>query len=247
LKSEEWIAHVTELRKRCIIVVAWFIITFCAGLYAAPYLLHILKNQPSAAHIVWNVFAFTDGLFIFMKCAFLFAVTFTLPIVLYHLWAFVKPGLTDIEAKSILAYLPASFALFLIGLSFSYWVVFPMMISFMTRMNAQIGAVETYGIDRYFSFLFDIVIPLSLAFELPVLLLFLTRVGLVTPERLRRSRKYAYVGLAIAGSCLSPPDFVSHLSVTIPLILLYECSVIVCGRVARKHAKLRPGSDPTPT
>jgi sec-independent protein translocase protein TatC len=100
----------------------------------------------------------------------------------------------------------------------------------MKTMNQTIGAVETYGIDRYFSFLFNVVFPLSTAFELPVVMLFLTRIGVLTPERLKTGRKYAYVGLAVLGSCISPPDMLSHLSVTIPLILLFEISVFVSGR-----------------
>jgi sec-independent protein translocase protein TatC len=165
-----------------------------------------------------------------MKCALLVAVLFTLPVLLYQIWAFVRPGLTEEEARGTLPYVPVSFVLFLGGASFSYFVVFPMMVRFMEKMNRTIGAVETYGIDRYFSFLFSVVFPMAVAFELPVVILFLTRIGLLSPERLKKARKFAYLGLAIVGSCISPPDFVSHLSVTIPLILLFEISVIVSAR-----------------
>lgn len=229
MENQEWIEHLTELRKRLIVVAGWFILTFGGGVTAAPALLRFFKSQPTAASIQWNVFSFTDGLFIYMKCALLLAVLFTLPVLFYQLWAFARPGLTEQEANGTLIYLPASFLLFLTGLCFSYFVVFPMMVHFMMRMNKSIGAVETYGIDKYFTFLFDVVFPLSTAFELPVVILFLTKIGLVTPDVLRKVRKHAYVGLAIVGSCLSPPDFFSHLSVTIPLILLFEISILVSG------------------
>ncbi|UVI30807.1 twin-arginine translocase subunit TatC [Paenibacillus spongiae] len=228
--NDELIRHLTELRKRLIIVLCWFGLTLGGGLYVSPQILLYIKSQPAAVPIEWNVFSFTDGLFVYLRCAFVFAVLFTLPVLLFHTWAFIRPGLTEREAKGTLAYVPASFLLFLTGISFSYLLVFPMMLRFMMRMNQSIGAAETYGIDRYFSFLFNVVFPLGIAFEMPLVILFLTRLGLLTPSRLRHTRKYAYVGLAIVGSCISPPDFVSHLSVTIPLILLFELSVLISVR-----------------
>jgi sec-independent protein translocase protein TatC len=160
----------------------------------------------------------------------MFALLFTVPVIVYQLWAFVRPGLTDAEAKSTFPYIPAAFVLFLSGASFGYLVVFPMMLHFMKKMNLTVGAVETYGIDRYFSFLYEIVFPMAVAFEMPVVLLFLTKIGLLTPDRLKKTRKFAYVGLAIVGSCISPPDMISHLSVTVPLFLLFEISVLVSGK-----------------
>lgn len=234
MEQENWIVHVAEARKRLLVVGICFILTFSAGLYAAPGILLYLKSQPLAEPIAWNVFSFTDGIMIYMKCALMFGLLFTGPVLLYQLWAFVKPGLTQEEARSAFPFIPVAFMLFLAGASFSYYVVFPMMLKFMKRMNHTIGAIETYGIDRYFAFLFNLIIPMAIAFELPVIILFLTRIGLITPETLRMTRKYAYIGLAILGSCISPPDFVSHLSVTIPLILLFEISVFISGRQWRK-------------
>ncbi|MFK7693954.1 twin-arginine translocase subunit TatC [Paenibacillus sp. HJGM_3] len=230
MEQDDWIAHLTEVRKRLILVAGWFIATLCAGLYISPSILRFIKSRPSAAHIEWNVFSFTDGILIYMKCALLVALLFTLPVLLHQAWAFVRPGLTSREARSTWPYIPAAFGLFVTGMAFSYWVVFPMMLRFMKKMNQSIGATETYGIDRYFAFLFDIVFPMAVAFELPVVMLFLTRIGLLSPSRIKATRKYAYLGLAITGSCISPPDMVSHLSVTVPLILLFELSVFVANR-----------------
>ncbi|PZE19561.1 twin-arginine translocase subunit TatC [Paenibacillus xerothermodurans] len=234
-EQNEFVGHLAELRKRLVYVIVWFFITLCAGLYLSPNILTFIKSQPAAVNIVWNVFSLTDGMFIYMKCAFVFSILFTLPLALYHIWAFVKPGLTEREAKGTLTYVPLSFLLFVMGLSFSYFVVFPMMISFMGKLNQSIGAVETYGIDRYFSFMFNVIFPMGIAFEMPVVILFLTKLGLLTPQRLRQVRKYAYLVLVIVGSCISPPDFVSHIAVTIPLILLFELSIVVSGWQLRKR------------
>ncbi|WP_276356769.1 twin-arginine translocase subunit TatC [Cohnella caldifontis] len=233
---DDLVSHLAELRKRLIWVGAWFLAAMCGGLYLSPDILLRLKRGPAGIAVEWNVFSFTDGLFVYLRCAFLFAALMTLPLLLYHVWAFVRPGLTEREARETFRYVPASFFLFLTGISFGYLVVFPMMLRFMKEMNESLGAVETYGIDRYFSFLFNVVFPLGAAFEMPLAVLFLTRLGLLTPARLRHVRKYAYVGLAVVGSCISPPDFVSHLSVTVPLLLLFELSALLSVRYARKKA-----------
>lgn len=232
--QSEFIDHLSELRKRLVYTIIWFFITLCAGLYESPNILLFIKNQPAAVNIEWNVFSMTDGLFIYMKCAFLVSILFTLPLALYHIWAFVKPGLTEKEAKGTLTFVPASFLLFLLGVCFSYFMVFPSMVSFMTKINSSIGAVETYGIDRYFSFMFSVIFPIGVAFEMPVVVLFLTKVGLLDPVKFKKSRKYAYLAMVIVGSSISPPDFVSHLSVTVPLILLFELSLIISFWYSKK-------------
>ncbi|WNQ10482.1 twin-arginine translocase subunit TatC [Paenibacillus aurantius] len=240
MEAKEMVGHLTELRRRLLIAAAWFLLMLVAGLYVSPHLLRYIQSQPAAVPIEWNVFGFTDGLAIYMKCAFVFAALFTLPVLMYQVWHFVRPGLTEEEARGTLLYVPASFVLFGIGLTFSYLVAFPMMVGFMKKLNGSIGAVETYGIDKYFTFLFHTVVPLGFAFEMPLVVLFLTRLGLLTPERLKATRKYAYVGLAVLGTCISPPDFVSHLSVTIPLILLFEVSTAVAGRYYRRRLSAVP-------
>ncbi|MDR9853146.1 MULTISPECIES: twin-arginine translocase subunit TatC [Paenibacillus] len=244
MNSEEWVTHLTELRKRLIWVMLFFIVTLAAGLYMSPKVLLYMKTRPAAADIVWNVFSLTDGMFIYMKCGFLVAVFFTVPLALYHIWAFVRPGLTNEEAKKTFWFVPLAFLLFMIGIAFSFYVAFPMMVSFLSKMNQTVGAVETYGMDRYFSLLFSVVFPLALAFEMPAVVLFLTRLGILGPTQLKKVRKYVYLALAIVGSMISPPDFVSHLSVTIPLILLFELSILVSGWYLRRKETGQPILDP---
>lgn len=236
----DWIGHVAELRKRLIATGACFVVSLSGGLWLSPHILDYLQPRMDGKLLEWNVFSFTDGLFVYLRCAFLFAVLLTLPVALYQIWAFVRPGLTEREARGTLACVPVSFFLFLCGVGFAYYVVFPMMLRFMIRMNESVGAVETYGIDRYFAFLFNVLFPLGTAFEMPLLILFLTRLGLLTPARIRGIRKYAYVGLAVVGSCISPPDFVSHLSVTVPLLLLFEVGAAVSVRYSRRRAAVVP-------
>ncbi|WP_156922035.1 twin-arginine translocase subunit TatC [Cohnella thermotolerans] len=236
--DRELVAHLGELRRRLLFVGSWFVAALAVGLYASPRVLDFVRRHSGAIRVEWSVFSLSDGLIVYMKCALLAGIVLTLPFALYHVWAFCRPGLTESEARSALVYVPASFALFLVGISFGYTVGLPMMIRFMIRLNQSIGAQEVYGIRHYVSFVLGFLLPMGVAFEMPLVLLFLTKLGLLTPDSVKRVRKFAYVGLAVLGSCISPPDFVSHLSVTVPLILLFELGAFVSIRYYRRRAKL---------
>ncbi|MFF2483418.1 twin-arginine translocase subunit TatC [Paenibacillus sp. NPDC058071] len=248
--QQDVVLHLTELRKRLIYIAGWFLGALCLGLYLAPHLLRFIQSNLGSLNVEWSVFALSDGLLVYMKCAMLFGFAATLPFILYHLWAFARPGLTVREAKGVVWFVPASVALFACGVLFGYAVALPMMIQFMIKLNHYIGANEVYGLQHFVSFLLSFLFPMGLAFEMPLVMLFLTLIGVLTPGRIKTVRKYAYVALAIIGACISPPDFVSHLSVTIPLIVLFEISVFVSWRYsAARLRRLADGghANPNPT
>lgn len=228
------VEHLTELRKRLIIISIIFLVTLIIGFVFAPNILQFLKSQEIAQSVEWNVFGYTDGIQIYVKCAILVAICFTLPIGMHQLWLFMKPGLTNKEARVAARFIPVAFILFIVGVSFSYFILFPLMLNFMSNINASIGAVETYGMNQYFTLMFNMLIPIGIVFELPVVILFLTRLGIVTPQRLRKMRKVSYLILVIIGVMISPPDFVSDFLIIIPLLLLFEISIIVSERTYRK-------------
>lgn len=231
------VEHLTELRKRLIIVAVTFIISLAVGFGIAPKVLNFIKMQPTARHVEWNVFGYTDGLMIYVKCALLLAILITLPIALHQIWLFVKPGMSKEESKGSFMFIPASFFLFLAGVSFSYFLIFPLMLTFMSNINESIGAIETYGMKQYFTFMFNLIIPIGLVFELPVVILFLTKLGIVTPKKLRKMRKIAYFVLVVVGVSITPPDFISDFLIIIPLLLLFEISILVSSwSLKRKKA-----------
>nr|WP_106779763.1 twin-arginine translocase subunit TatC [Lysinibacillus timonensis] len=229
------VEHLTELRKRLIIVSAVFLVTLIVGFIFAPNLLQFIKSQEVAQSVEWNVFGYTDGIQIYVKCALLVALCFTLPIGMHQLWLFMRPGLTNKESKAAGTFIPVAFILFIVGISFSYFILFPLMLNFMSSINESIGAVETYGMQQYFTLMFNLLIPVGIVFELPVVILFLTRLGIVTPQRLRKMRKVAYLILVVVGVMISPPDFVSDFLIIIPLLLLFEISIIVSEKAYRKQ------------
>lgn len=231
------VEHLTELRKRLIIISVVFLVTLIIGFLFAPNILQFLKSQEVAQNVEWNVFGYTDGIQIYVKCALLVSICFTLPIGMHQLWLFMKPGLTDKEAKGASIFIPVAFILFIVGVSFSYFILFPLMLNFMSNINSSIGAVETYGMKQYFTLMFNLLIPIGIVFELPVVILFLTRLGIVTPDRLRKMRKVAYFILVVVGVMISPPDFVSDFLIIIPLLLLFEISILVSEKVYKKQLR----------
>ena len=131
-------------------------------------------------------------------------------------------------------YIPLTFILFIAGLSFSYFILFPFVIDFMNGLSDLLGVDEEYGINEYFHFLFKLTLPFGILFQFSVVIMFLTRLGLVTPAFLRKIRKYSYFVLLVLAGMITPPEIISHLMVTVPLILLYEVSIIIAGFAYKK-------------
>ena len=231
------IEHIDELRKRLMVVVVFFIVGTAGGFLLAKPLINYLQYSEEAKSITLNSFNVTDPFVIYLKVIVLIAVIIISPVLLYQLWSFVSPGLHETERKVTLSYIPFGFMLFLGGISFSYFVLFPYIIKFMMKLSNDLGIVQTIGINEYFNFLFQITIPFGLIFQLPILTLFLTRLGIIQPNILVKVRKYAFFVLFVIAAFITPPDLFSHLFVTVPLFILYELSIIVSRFGYRKYLK----------
>lgn len=155
-----------------------------------------LQETDEAKELTLNAFNLTDPLYVFMQFAFIIGIVLTSPVILYQLWAFVSPGLYERERKVTLSYIPISILLFLVGLSFSYYILFPFVVDFMKRISQDLNVTQVIGINEYFHFLLRLTIPFGLLFQMPVILMFLTRLGIVTPMFLTKIRKYAYFTFA---------------------------------------------------
>ncbi|TDF96195.1 twin-arginine translocase subunit TatC [Paenibacillus piri] len=229
------VEHLGELRKRLIWIIIVLIVGMVIGLICAQPLITYLKGVPPANGINWNAFSPWDPIKMYMNFALVTGLLVTLPFALYQIWSFLKPGLREEEQKASLVFVPFAFLLFLVGLAFAYFIVFRMAFLFASGITARLELQETYGIAQYFSFMFNILIPISLLFELPIVIMFLTRLRILNPKRLSKLRRYAYLLLVIAACVITPPDMVSAVIVSVPMILLYEFSVLLSGIVYRKQ------------
>src|SRR5690606_11547643 len=158
------VEHMGELRRRIVLVIVVFIVSLCIGLVATEKLIVYLSQSSPANGIAWNVFSPWDVIKIYMQFAFVFALILTIPFAMHQLWLFVSPGRHNDEKKTAIQYIPWAFILFIAGLSFAYFVIFPLAIQFTTMMASHLNMTETYGVAQYFSFMFSIVLPIALLF-----------------------------------------------------------------------------------
>lgn len=241
LQEFTWLDHLNELRKKGYYIVIVFLLTFILGFFFAKPAFMFIKTNPALENVSWNVFHPADAFIIYMKFALLNALIFSIPWSLLQIWLYVKPGLHKNERKEVLFYIPFSFLLFLIGLVFTYFLIVPFIFSFISYLNKDLGFVETYGVTQYFSFLFNILIPISLVFQLPALLAFFTRIGLLNPQFLVKFRKHVYMGLIILAAIITPPDLTMNITVALLMIFLFEISVIMSKFIYKKHVQKKRG------
>jgi sec-independent protein translocase protein TatC len=177
-----------------------------------------------------------DILSIYVKLSAVGGIAFTIPIAAYQAWKFVVPALQERERKIALMYIPALFLLFLLGLSFAYLILFPMMYHFVLGLsNGNFDLVITA--NDYFTFMLNLCLPFGLLFELPVVVLFLSHLGILNPHRLAKMRKPAYLVLSVISITITPPDFLSDIMVIVPLIVLYEISISISRVIHRKRTR----------
>jgi len=232
-KELQLVDHLEELRKRIIISAIAFVIFFIVGFI---YVGDIYKWFVRDLDVKLMVLGPSDIMWIYFMLATVVAVSGTIPVLALQIWMFVKPALRPVERRITLSYVPALFFLFLIGLSFGYFVIFPMVLKFLVNMGGDMF-VTNFTAERYFSFIMNMTLPFGVLFELPVVVMFLTSLGIINPFLLSKIRKYAYFVLIIIAVVITPPDFMSDFVVTLPLLLLYEISINLSKFVYRKRLK----------
>ncbi|MGG1368301.1 twin-arginine translocase subunit TatC [Priestia megaterium] len=229
------IQHLEELRRRIIITVAFFIVfLLVAFLYVQDIYHYLVRDLPFKLALLGP----TDILVVYLTIATVMAIAATLPFAASQLWLFVKPALTQKERQIALAYIPALFLLFLGGISFGYFILFPLVLKFLMSLSDDMFATF-FTTEKYFRFLLHITLPFGFLFEMPAVVMFLTSLGLINPHRLQKVRKYAYFLLIIVSIVITPPDFLSDVLVTIPLLLLYEVSITLSKIVYRKKFQVK--------
>lgn len=224
------IEHLEEMRKRLIIIGLNFLFFFFVAFIFVKDIYQFFILDLDYKLIILSP---TDTLWIYFMLAAVPAITCSIPVILMQIWLFVKPALSEQERKITLAYIPAIFGLFLAGISFGYFVVFPIVLQFLMTLSEDLFAMN-FTTMNYFRFMLHMTLPFGLLFEMPILILFLTALGIINPYRLKKVRKYAYFVLVIISVMITPPDFISDILVIIPLLLLYEFSIYLSQWVFRK-------------
>ncbi|QED48318.1 twin-arginine translocase subunit TatC [Cytobacillus dafuensis] len=242
-KELNLVEHLDELRKRLIISVAAFLVFFVVGFM---YVEEIYKWLVRDLDVKLIVLGPSDIIWVYFMIASVIAIAATIPILALQIWLFVKPALKPFEKKISLSYIPALFVLFIVGLCFGYFVILPTVLNFLVELGGDM-LVTNFTADKYFRFILHMTIPFGVLFELPVVVMFLTSLGILNPYALTKIRKFAYFALILIAIVISPPDFMSDFLVAIPLLFLYEISInlskIVYKRKMKKEKEWQKNSE----
>ncbi len=232
--SESFIAHLIELRKRLMrSMIALLVVFVCLfpwssklyALLAKPLLAKLPKGGQMIATDV------TTPFFVPLKVALMAAFLIALPFILYQLWRFVAPGLYAHEKRMVLPLIFSSTLLFFCGMTFAYFVVFPIVFGFITS-SAPAGVAVMTDIDKYLSFVLTMFMAFGVTFQVPVAVVLLVRMGVVSVAKLREIRPYIVVASFVVGAIFTPPDVVSQMMLAVPLWVLYEAGIIVASWTA---------------
>ena len=230
------IAHLLELRDRVLRVVLTVLAIFM-GLFAFRNDLYTFLAEPLMSHLPkGSTMIATEVASPFLtpvKLALMVAILLAVPVILYHLWAFVAPGLYKNERKMVYPLLISSTLLFFAGTAFAYFVVFPLAFGFFTSVAPEGVAVMT-DINKYLDFVFSMFFAFGVAFEVPIAVILLVWTGVVTPESLVEKRRYVIVGAFVVGMLLTPPDVFSQVLLAVPMWLLFEVGVVVSRLYVRE-------------
>jgi len=159
------------------------------------------------------------------------------PYVLYQLWKFISPGLHDNERKHSRGFIIISSLLFFIGVLFGYYIICPLSINFLGTYQVSDLVHNDFDLSSYIGLIRSSVLASGLVFELPIIIYFLTKIGLVTPQFLRKYRKYALILVLVVAAIITPPDIASQVIVAIPILILYEVSIFISKIVLRNQKR----------
>ncbi|WP_410982585.1 twin-arginine translocase subunit TatC [Bacillus cereus] len=237
-KNMKIVQHLEELRKRIIITLVAFLLFFILTFIFVQDIYHVLvKDLPFKLALLGP----SDILLVYLTISVIAAGTVTIPVAAHQAWLFVRPALTPKEQKITIAYIPALLILFLLGISFGYYILLPLVLNFLMSLSNDMFTT-LFTAEKYFQFLLHMTLPFGFLFELPVVIMFLTSLGIINPYRLQKIRKYAYFLLIVIAVLITPPDFLSDFLVAIPLLLLYEGSVSLSKFVYKRQLNAKDGN-----
>jgi sec-independent protein translocase protein TatC len=225
--------HLRELRNRILVCVILLVVTFGLCLSVAPRIVTLLTDMGKRYNYVYVYIAPQELFLVYMNVALVGAVVVCFPVLAYQVYAFCSPGLSGKERAYISGSLIAGALCFLVGVAFAYFISLPFMLRFLIQFTGEVDVSASISIQQYVSFLLTVFVIFGLVFELPVVSVLLTGLGLVKAEWLVKGRKVMIVVIFVLAAIITPPDIVSQVMVAVPMLLLYEISIFLSRAVGK--------------
>ncbi len=229
--------HLREMRNRLLVCLICLAVCTLIGLNFAPRLVEVLTDIGRTYGYRFVYLAPQELLLQYFSVAFLSALCVTFPVILYEIWAFVQPGLKKNE--NLLFSLAMIFGLlfFLLGVAFAYKVMLPFMLYFLIHLGEGTGITASISVKNYLSFLLTVLVIFGIVFELPVVTVLLTQMGLLKIDWMKKGRRIVIVLIFIIAAVITPPDVVSQIMVAVPMLALYELSILLCSLLLKLRTK----------
>lgn len=226
--------HLKELRNRVLICVIVLVAGFCACLAVAPKLVTLFTDMGRDYDYVFVYLAPQELLMEYFSIAFIGALIISFPVLAYHIYAFCSPGLTGRERSYIQVGLLSGTLFFVLGVAFARFISVPFMLRFLISFTGEVDVAASISIQQYISFLITVFLIFGIVFEMPVVTVVLTALGILRAEWLAKARKFMIVGIFFLAAVITPPDVVSQILIAVPMLLLYELSIILCRIVGKR-------------
>jgi len=236
-EKASFISHLEELRKRLIICISAIAIGFTVCCFFDQKLVDILVKPlkevlPPGTHLIFT--GLSEAFFVYLKISFFAGIILASPVILYEIWCFIAPGLYDKEKKYLLPFVLFSTILFVSGVIFAYYIVLPITYKFFMSYTTE--SIKPFpSLREYLSFSLKMLLAFGVTFELPIFILFLSKIGIISIKTLTAYRKYAILVIFIVAAVVTPStDVVSQVLTALPLWILYEISIILVKIFNRK-------------
>ncbi len=227
--------HLNELRHRLFLIAAVFIgASLLCFLFIQKFVDVAIAMSPDFSFVYLSPSELFTS---YLKLSFVLGLVFSSPFILWQIWSFVSPGLTEEEGRSALPAIVAGFVFFLIGALFCFLVVLPITLQFFYNFNGSKDISAAISFNNYMNFVLGMLVAFGIVFEMPVLSFLLARLGFLKPDWLVSARKYAILLVFIIAAVITPPDVVSQMMTAIPMLGLYELSIFVSRRAYRERNK----------
>ena len=237
------IGHLKEIRNRIAVSVLVLIVAFFACFAIIKPLANELLLMGLNSGFQYVYLSPSELLTSYFKLALILAVVITSPVLIFQIWGFVSPALTKEEKRAVSPALIGGILFFCLGAAFSYFVALPFMIQFLVNFSQSDFIHSSISVAAYLDFMIGMLLTFGLVFEEPMLAFVLTSLGVLTPQILRTVRSYAIPVIFAIAAIITPPDVVSQFMVAVPMIVLYELSILISAAVYRKRQRAAAAED----